>query len=42
MCPICIATASMTWIVAGAASTGALAALVMGGIRRRAKRSNSR
>lgn len=36
MCPMCIATAAVTWIAAGAASTG-LAVLAVRGIRRRTK-----
>lgn len=32
MCPMCIATTTMTWIAAGAVSTGAVAALAIRGI----------
>jgi hypothetical protein len=33
MCPICIATATVTWIAAGATSTGGISALVLTKLR---------
>jgi hypothetical protein len=42
MCPVCIATATVTWIAAGATSTGGLSALVIGKLRSKPQQPTTR
>jgi hypothetical protein len=42
MCPVCIATATVTWIAAGATSTGGISALLVSKLRNRPLQSITR